>query len=61
MVMVLLPVDALEPTFTVMVDVPLPGAAMEVGLNVTVLELPSPDADRVIAELKPPATAAVMV
>jgi 2-keto-3-deoxy-6-phosphogluconate aldolase len=61
MVMVLVPVDALEPTFTVIVDVPLPGALMEVGLKVTEFELPSPDADKAIAELKPPATVVVTV
>ena len=61
MVMVLLPVDALEPTLTVIVDVPLPGALMEVGLKVTEFELPCPDADKAIAELKPPATVVVTV
>ena len=61
MVMVLFPVEALEPTLTVSVDVPLPGAAMEVGLKDTEFELPSPVADSLIAELKPPATAVVMV
>lgn len=60
-VMVLFPVLALDPTLTVIVDVPLPGAATEVGLKVTVFELPSPVADKAIAELKPPETAVVTV
>jgi hypothetical protein len=42
------------PTTTVMVDVPDPGAAMEVGLKLTVWPLPCPEADNVIAELKLP-------
>jgi len=44
-----------------MVDVPEPGAAMELGLKVTTWALPCPDADRLMAELKPPETAVVMV
>ena len=39
---------------TVMVDVPEPGAAMELGLKVAVWALPCPEADKLIAELKPP-------
>ena len=61
MVMVWLPVDARLPTVTFMVDVPEPGAAMLLGVKVTVWLLPSPEAVRVIAELKPPETAVVMV
>ena len=37
-----------------MVDVPDPGAAMELGLKLTVWPLPCPEADNVIAELKLP-------
>ena len=45
----------------VMVDVPEPGAAMEDGLKVTVTPDGWPLALRLTAELKPPATAVVMV
>ena len=61
MVIVWLPVDALPLAVTVIVEVPEPGAAMEVGLKVTVSPLPCPDADKAIAELKPPETAVVIV
>lgn len=44
-----------------MVDVPEPGAAMELGLKVTVCALPCPEADKLIAELKPPETAVVIL
>jgi hypothetical protein len=40
--------------WTVMVEVPEPGAAMGLGLKVTVLPGPCPEADRSIGELKPP-------
>ncbi len=60
-VIVRFPVDALEPTLTVIVDVPLPGAATELGLKVTEFELPSPDADNAIAELKLPEAVVVIV
>lgn len=43
-----------------MVDVPDPGAAMELGLKVTVWAFPCPEADKVIAELKLPVTAVVI-
>lgn len=52
---------ALLPTVTVMVDVPEPGAAMEVGLKLTVTRDPCPLADNPIAELKPPEMAVVIV
>jgi hypothetical protein len=51
---------AFLPTLTVMVDVPAPGAAMELGVKVTVWLLPCPAADRVIAELKLPETVVVI-
>ena len=38
-----------------MVDEPDPGAAMLLGVNVTVCWLPCPEAVKVIAELNPPA------
>jgi hypothetical protein len=59
MVMVWFPVEALELTLTVIVDVPAP--VIEVGLKVTVNPLPCPDAESAIAELKPPVTAVVIV
>jgi hypothetical protein len=46
---------------TVIVDVPVPGAAMEPGLKVTVWVLPCPEADKVIAELKLPEIVVVIV
>jgi hypothetical protein len=61
MVIVRFPVEAFLPTLTVIIDEPDPGAAMELGLKVTVWLLPCPEADRVIAELKPPVTAVVIV
>jgi len=50
-----------EATARVKVDVPEPGAAMEVGLKLAVTPVGAPDAVRAIAELKPPETAVVMV
>ena len=44
---------------TVIVDVPAP--VMELGLKVTVWALPCPEADKAIAELKPPVTAVEIV
>ena len=44
-----------------MVEVPEPGAAMEVGLKVTVTPVGWPEADKAIAELNPPETAVVIV
>jgi hypothetical protein len=48
-------------TAKVKVEVPEPGAAMDVGLKLAVTPVGAPDADRAIAELKPPETAVVMV
>jgi hypothetical protein len=45
----------------VIVDVPEPGAAMDVGLKPTVTPVGWPLADKPIAELKPPETAVVIV
>jgi hypothetical protein len=59
MVIVWLPILAFLPTFTVMVEVPAP--VIEVGLKVTVCAPPSPEADRLIAESKPPDTVVVIV
>lgn len=60
-VMVWVPVLAFLPTLTVMVDVPEPGAAMELGLKVTLWAPPCPEADKLIAESKPPEIAVVIV
>ena len=59
--MVRLPILAFLPTRTVMVEVPEPGAAIELGLKVTLFAAPCPEADKEIAELKPPETAVVIV
>jgi len=58
-VMVWVVIDALRPTLIFIVEVPAP--VMLVGLKEMELALPSPDADKVIAESKPPATLLVMV
>ena len=60
-VIVYVPVAAVEATVMVMVEVPEPGAAMDVGLKVTVTPDGWPVADKAMAELKPPETAVVMV
>ena len=60
-VMVWVPVLEFLPTLTVMVEVPDPGAAMELGLKVTVWALPCPEAVKAIAESKPPEMVVVMV
>jgi hypothetical protein len=43
------------------VDEPEPGAAIELGVKVTVWALPCPVAEKAIGELKPPETAVVIV
>lgn len=55
------PVEALLLTVTVIVDAPEPGAAIELGLKLTVTRDPWPLADKPIAELKPPEIAVVIV
>ena len=45
----------------VMVDFPAPGAAMELGVKVTLSLLPSNAVDKVIAESKPPEIVVVIV
>ena len=50
-----------EATAIVMLDVPEPGALIEVGLKLTVTPDGWPLAERPIAELKPPETAVVIV
>jgi hypothetical protein len=44
---------------TFIVELPDPGAAMELGLKETVRLLPCPETDREIGLLKPPGTAVV--
>ena len=50
-----------DATATVIVEDPEPGAAMEMGLKVTVTPDGWPEADKVMAELKPPVTVLVTV
>jgi hypothetical protein len=44
-----------------MVDVPDPGAGIELGLKLTVVPVGAPEADSAIALLKPPLTVVVSV
>jgi len=61
MVTVRVPVVARELAVNWRVDVPVPGAEIEVGLKLAVTPLGRPLADREIAELKPFTAAALMV
>ena len=45
----------------IIVEVPAPGAGMGLGLKLTVVPDGTPEADRVIALLKPPPMAVVIV
>lgn len=56
-----MPAAVVEATAMVMVDVPEPGAAMDVGLKLTVTPVGWPVADNAMAELKPPETEVVIV
>ena len=56
-----MPVAVLDPTVIVIVELPLPGAAIVLGLKLTVVPLGAPVADRLMALLNPPLTAVVMV
>lgn len=60
-VIVWFPINAFLLTLTVMIELPEPGAAMELGLKVTVCRPPSPVADKEIGESKPPDTKVVIV
>src|SRR5271166_7064149 len=60
-VMGYVPVGVLEPTVTVIVELPEPGAGIGLGLKLTVVPVGTPDADSVIALLKPPLMVVVMV
>ena len=55
------PSGVLDPTVMVIVEVPAPGAAIVLGLKLTVVPVGVPEAERLIALLKPPLTAVVMV
>ena len=56
-----MPATVVEATAIDAVELPEPGAAMDVGLKVTVTPVGWPLALSAIAELKPPETAVVMV
>ena len=60
-IIVCVPGVTLEATARVMVDVPAPGVAMEVGLNETVTPAGNPLAESATAELKPSETAVLTV
>ena len=60
MVIVWVPALAAVPTLISIPACPAPGAGMVLGLNVTWIPLPSPDAVNEIAELKPPETVVVI-
>ena len=51
----------LDPTAIVIVELPPPGAAIVLGLKLTVVPLGAPVADKLIALLKPPLAAVVIV
>jgi len=55
------PVTVVEATVNVTLDVPEPGAAMDVGLKATVTPAGCPDADKAIAESNPPETEVLIV
>ena len=55
------PTTVLDPTVIVIVELPPPGAAIVLGLKLTVVPLGAPVADRLIALLKPPLTLVVIV
>jgi hypothetical protein len=55
------PVAVLDPTVIVIVELPPPGAAIVLGLKLTVVPLGAPLADKLMALLKPPLTVVVIV
>jgi hypothetical protein len=55
------PVAVLDPTAIVIVELPPPGAAIELGLKLTVVPLGAPVASRLITLLKLPLTVVVIV
>src|SRR5271167_4771383 len=60
-VMGYVPTGVLDPTVMVMVELPDPGAGMELGLKLTVVPVGRPEAERLMELLKPPLMAVVMV
>src|SRR5215472_14711924 len=60
-VMLYVPTAVLLPTAIVMVEVPEPGAAIGVGLKLTVVPEGTPLAHRLMVLLKPPLTVVVIV
>jgi hypothetical protein len=60
-VIVYVPVAVVEATAMVMVELPEPGAEMDVGLKLTITPAGWPLAVKAMAELKPPETAVVIV
>ena len=60
-VMGYVPVAVLDPTVIVIVEVPPPGAAIVLGLKLTVVPVGTPEADRPIELLNPPLIVVVMV
>jgi hypothetical protein len=60
-VIVYVPAAVVEATAIFMVEVPEPGAAIDVGLNLTLTPVGWPVADKAIAESKPSETAVVIV
>src|SRR5271165_2924842 len=60
-VMGYVPVGVLDPTVMVMVELPLPGTGIVLGLKLTVVPDGIPEADRLIALLNPPLRVVVIV
>jgi hypothetical protein len=56
-----MPIAVVEATARVRVDVPEPGATIDVGLKLAVTPVGSPVADKAMEESKPPEMAAVIV
>ena len=50
-----------DPTVIVIAELPEPGAGIEVGLKATVVPTGTPEADKLMALLKPPLTVVVIV
>jgi len=61
MVIMYVPVAVVDATAKVIVELPEPGAAIDVGLKLTVTPVGWPDADKATAELKPSNTVVVTV
>jgi hypothetical protein len=55
------PAVVVNPTVMVIVELPVPGAPMVLGLKITVVPEGTPEADKLIELLKPPPTVLVIV